>query len=334
MGVPRQAARRLRVAAFGSPAFAIPSLERLCAEHELVLVVTQPDKPAGRGLAPRTPPAAAFAGERGLPLEQPSRLKRDEAFAERLRRLDLDVAVTAAYGKLLPEALLRIPRHGFLNVHASLLPKYRGAAPVQWALIEGERETGISIMQTEAGLDTGPVRHVLRTAILEHENSEQLMARLAELGAEALSQALALLAHGALPSHPQDDDRATHAPRLTREDGRIRWEASAEALLARHRGVTPWPGSWFSRQGPKGAETVKVHALSIAEPAAGGRPAAEGRPAAAPPGTVTAVDERGVHVAAGAGSVVLEVLQSPDRPRQDAAAWARGARLSVGERCG
>ena len=321
-------ATRLRVAAFGSPAFAIPSLERLRAEHELLLIVTQPDKPAGRGMTDRAPEAAVWAAERGLPLAQPANLKRDEALLERLQRLDLDVAVTAAYGKLLPESLLRIPRHGFLNVHASLLPKYRGAAPVQWALINGERETGVSIMQTEAGLDTGPVRHVLRTTISEGENAEVLMARLAELGAQALSQALARLARGALPSHPQDHAAATHAPRLSREDGRIRWVESAEALVSRHRGVTPWPGSWFERQGPKGREPVKVHALS---PAASRAP---GGPEGAPPGTVTAIDERGVEVATGEGSVVLEVLQSPGRPRQHAAAWARGSRLAVGERCG
>ncbi len=318
---------RLRLAAFGSPAFAIPSFERLRSEHELVLVVAQPDKPAGRGMAPRTPAAAAWAREHELPLAQPERLKRDEAFRERLRALELDVAVTAAYGKLLPEALLRIPRHGFLNVHASLLPKYRGAAPVQWALIEGERETGVSIMQTEAGLDTGPVRHVLRTRIAPDETAGQLTERLALLGAEALSQALALLARDALPSNAQDDAAATRAPQLGRADGRIRWEDDAEAVFARHRGVTPWPGSWFERRGQQGVALVKVLALSRTAASAATPPALE-------PGTVCAIDERGVHVVTGAGTVILEVLQSPGRPRQQAAAWARGARLEVGERCG
>ena len=319
-------AQRLRVAAFGSPAFAIPSLEVLAREHCLLLVVAQPDKPAGRGMAQQAPAAAAWARERGVPLAQPAGLKRDEAFLERLRGLELDVAVTAAYGKLLPEALLRIPRHGVLNVHASLLPKYRGAAPVQWALIEGERETGVSIMQTEAGLDTGPVRHVLRTDIAPDETAAQLMERLAELGARALSEALVRLARGTLPSETQDHAAATLAPRLTRADGRIRWETEAAALAARHRGVTPWPGSWFERAGRTGPEVVKVHAL---RPVPGG-PASSG----VAPGTVTAIDEHGVRVATGDGEVILEVLQSPGRPRQDAAAWARGARLEVGDRCG
>ncbi len=317
---------RLRVAAFGSPAFAIPSLEVLAREHCLLLVVAQPDKPAGRGMAQHAPAAAAWARERGVPLAQPARLKRDEAFLERLRELDLDVAVTAAYGKILPEALLQIPRHGVLNVHASLLPKYRGAAPVQWALIQGERETGVSIMQTDVGLDTGPVRHVLRTDIAPDETAGQLMARLAELGARALSEALARLARSELPSEAQDHTAASLAPRLTRADGRIRWDTDAAALVARHRGVAPWPGSWFERAGRTGPEAVKVHALRLAA----SRPTGH----AVAPGTVTAIDEHGVRVATGAGEVVLEVLQSAGRPRQDAAAWARGARLQVGERCG
>ena len=145
---------------FGSPAFALPVLEALSARHEVVLVVAQPDKPAGRGHKLTPPPVAVRAKELGLRLEQPPRLKRNEEFLELVRNLELDVAITAAYGKILPQALLDIPKHGFLNVHGSLLPKYRGAAPIQWAIINGERETGVSIMQTEAGLDTGPVRLV------------------------------------------------------------------------------------------------------------------------------------------------------------------------------
>ncbi len=317
---------RLRVALFGSPEFALPSLERLHAEHALHLVVAQPDKPAGRGLGQRAPAAALWARRHGLPLAQPERLARDEAFLERLAALELDVAITAAYGKLLPPRLLEIPRHGVLNVHASLLPSYRGAAPVQWALIEGEEETGISIMQTEAGLDTGPVRHVLRTPIGPDETAGELTTRLAALGAEALSQALRLLARGQLPSHPQDDAAATLAPRLTRADGRVRWDVSAEAVYARHRGVTPWPGSWFERHRGSTSETVKVHALRPAPPSA--------TTASAAPGTIASIDAQGVRVVTGSGEVLLEVVQSPGRPRTDATAWARGARLVVGERCG
>lgn len=316
-------APRLRVAAFGSPAFAIPSLERLAGEHELLLVVTQPDKPAGRGMTQRSPAAADWARAHGVPLAQPERLRGDEAFLQRLRDLSLDVAVTAAYGKILPSALLAIPREGVLNVHASLLPRYRGAAPVQWALIAGERETGVSIMQTETGLDTGPVRLARRLAIDPEETADALLDRLSALGAEALAEALTLLARGALPSVPQDGAAATLAPRLTRADGRIRWGDDAIAVHARHRGVTPWPGSWFERPGSRGAEPVKVHAMALGADAGGDAP-----------GTVLRVDDAGLHVATGHGSVVLRTLQSPGRPRQQAAAWARGARVGAGERCG
>jgi len=315
--------RRLRVAAFGSPEFALPSIERLAVEHDLVLVVSQSDKPAGRGMAPRTPAAAAWARSHGVPLAQPERLRSNDAFLEALRALTLDVAVTAAYGKLLPPELLTIPREGVLNVHASLLPRYRGAAPVQRALIDGATETGVSIMQTEAGLDTGPVRHVRRTDIGPDETAQTLLERLSHLGATALSEALALLARGELPSEPQDHAAATIAPRLTRADGRIRWADDADAVSARHRGVTPWPGSWFERVRGDGFEVVKVHALERGAPTARGEA-----------GSIVAIDEAGVHVATGRGTVVLRVLQSPGRPRQDAAAWARGARLAVGGRCG
>ena len=155
----------MRVALFGSPTFALPVLDALLARHEVVLAVAQPDKPAGRGNKVTPPPVAARARELGVRLEQPPRLRRNEAFFEVVRSLKLDVAITAAYGKILPQTLLDIPKHGFLNVHASLLPKYRGAAPIQWALINGEMETGVSIMQTEAGLDTGPVRLVKKLEI-------------------------------------------------------------------------------------------------------------------------------------------------------------------------
>ena len=323
MTQPRGDGRRLRVAAFGSPEFALPSIERLAREHDLVLVVSQSDKPAGRGMAPRTPAVAAWARTHGVALAQPERLKANDAFLEQLRELQLDVAVTAAYGKLLPAALLTIPREGVLNVHASLLPRYRGAAPVQRALIDGATETGVTIMQTEAGLDTGPVRHVRRTDIGPDETADTLLARLAELGATALSEALALLARGELPSEPQDHAAATTAPRLTRDDGRIRWGEDADAVLARHRGVTPWPGSWFERSRGAAREVVKVHALAPGAPEASGAP-----------GSIVAIDAAGVHVATGRGTVVLRVLQSPGKPRQDAAAWARGARLAVGGRCG
>lgn len=306
---------RLRVAFFGTPDFALPSLDVLARHHDVALVVAQPDRPVGRGLRVEAPPVARRAHELGLPLAQPERLRRDATFAEHLADLGVDVAVTAAYGQILPASLLAVPREGFLNVHASLLPRWRGAAPVQHALIAGDAVTGVSIMQTEAGLDTGPVRLVRARPIGPDEDAPALLAALAELGAQALLEALALLALGRLPSVPQDDAAATHAPRLTREDGRIRWNDPAGRVRDRHRGVAGWPGSWCLW----GEAVVKVHALA---PATG----------AGLPGAVLAADERGVVVACGDGAVRLVEVQPAGKPRMTARAWANGARVREGVR--
>lgn len=307
----------MRAALFGSPAFALPVLESLIRHHQLVLVVAQPDKAAGRGLKVASPAVAQRAKELGLPLEQPASLKRNEALVVLLKSLKLDLAVTAAYGKILPQSLLDTPRHGFLNVHASLLPKYRGAAPIQWALIDGEAETGISIMQTTAGLDTGPVRLVRRLAVAPGDTAPTLAAKLAELGAAALLEALALLEAGSLPSTPQDDSLATLAPLLQKDDGRIRWEDPANAIANRFRGVFGWPGSWTHHQG----RLLKVHALAPV--------AAEGEA-----GRVLSVDSDGVTVAAGQGAVLLSEVQPEGKARMMAVAWAHGYGVKRGVHLG
>jgi len=309
---------------FGSPDFALPILDALARRHDVVLVVSQPDRPAGRGLSLRVPPVAARARELGLELEQPRRV-RSEHFLARLASVGADVGVTAAYGRILPPALLDIPRHGVLNVHASLLPKFRGAAPVQWALIAGELETGITVMQTEEGLDTGPVRLQRRTAIAPEEDAVSLMARLALLGAETLVEALDLLAAGTLPSTAQDDALATHAPLLTSDDGRVRWSDSTSAVLARHRGVAAWPGSWFEYSGTR----VKVLEMS----AAPGRTVDGGEvttPAGAP-GTVTTAESDGLAVATGDGVTVLQRVKPAGSRAMSAHEWSLGRGPKVGE---
>ncbi len=315
---------RLRVALFGTPAFALPTLDALHAHHDVALVVAQPDRPVGRGRTVTSPPVAARAREFGLPLAQPERLRRDAAFTERLAQLDLDVAVTAAYGQILPASLLDVPPEGFLNVHASLLPRWRGAAPVQHALIAGDTVTGVSIMQTEAGLDTGPVRLVRELPIAPEDDAVTLFAALARLGAEALLAALDQLADGTLPSVPQDDAEATLAPRLTKDDGRIRWDDPAHRVRDRHRGVAGWPGSWCRIDTDDEAAVLKVHGLQVAPDA----------PAAAAPGTVLAVDASGLRVACGEGAVRLTEVQPAGKPRMDARAWANGARVVPGWRLG
>lgn len=338
--------RRLRVALFGSPAFALPTLRALHERHELVLVVSQPDKPAGRGMSVRPPPSAALARELGLELWQPTRLKRDLEFLQRLEAADLDVGVTAAYGRILPAAVFEAPRHGVLNVHASLLPQYRGAAPIQWALIEGREDTGVTIMQTEAGLDTGPVRLQRRVAIAPHEHAGDLMARLADVGAQALLEALELLAAGRLPSAPQDDDQATLAPLLSPEDGHVRWSEPAAAIYDRFRGVSAWPGTSFAYQGQR----VKVTAMAAVEGEPGAQPGSPreaspaqggGTPARSEPvagdtaaGAVLAIEQDVVLVAAGAGAVSLSRVKPPGGREMSASAWANGRRLVVGDRLG
>ncbi|MDF1522734.1 MAG: methionyl-tRNA formyltransferase [Trueperaceae bacterium] len=312
-------AARLRVALFGTPEFALPTLEALDEHHDVRLVVAQPDRRVGRGMKPASPPVARRARELGLALAQPEKLRRDADFQAALADLDLDVAVTAAYGQILPAALLAVPREGFLNVHASLLPRWRGAAPVQHALIAGDPVTGVTIMQTEAGLDTGPIRLVRERTIDPDDDATTLLAALARLGAEAILAALDLLALGRLPSTPQDDAAATLAPRLTREDGRVRWTDDALRARDRHRGVAGWPGSWCLA----GEQVLKVHELAVAD--------------AAPddgvePGTVLESDAAGVVVACGVGSVRLTEVQAAGKPRMPARAWANGARVVKGVR--
>ena len=307
---------RLRVALFGSPEFAVAVLRALVDRHDVVLAVAQPDKPAGRGLAVRPPAVADAARTLGIPLAQPKKLRGDHGFRERLAEAELDVAVTAAYGKILPGDLLDVPRHGFLNVHASLLPKYRGAAPVQWALIRGETRTGATIMQTDEGLDTGPIRHQKALDIGAHETAAELFPRLATLGVDALLEALDRLASGTLPSEPQKDDEATHAPLLDREDGRLDWTRTAKQSYDRYRGVFVWPGTWFDHEGA----TVKVRDM---------RPADVPGPGATP-GAVLEIGDDGVVVACRAGALRLVTVQPASKRPMSARDWANGYGVDVG----
>lgn len=311
----------MRVALFGSPSFAVPVLQVLHKHHEVVLVVTQPDKPVGRGLKLTAPPAAAEAARLGLRLEQPPRLKKNEAFHELVQGLELDVAVTAAYGKILPSSLLAIPKHGFLNVHASLLPKYRGAAPIQWALINGERETGVSIMQTEAGLDTGAVRHVKKLPILPEDNALTLFDKLSALGVEAIIEALERLEQGTLPCDPQDDTQATLAPLLTKDDGRMRWNETATAINNRFRGVIAWPGSWTSYEG----KMLKVHGLELSQ---------DSLEKQGTPGKILNINSDGITAAAGENAVRLTAVQPPNKAKMSATDWANGYHVAVGDKVG
>ena len=309
----------MRVVFLGSGAFAVPSLAALLdAGHEVAALVTQPDREKGRGRALAVPPAKALAERRGVPVLQPRRIKEPAAI-EALRALRPDVQVVVAYGQILPRAVIDIPRLGTVNVHSSLLPRYRGAAPIHWAVVEGERETGVTTMLIDEGLDTGPTLLARATPIGPEETAPELEARLGPLGAEVLLETLDGLERGTLAPRPQDHARATLAPILKKEDGRIDWARPAEEIARRVRGLLPWPGTVTTVAGGD----LKVLRARV-EP---------GAAVEAAPGTLLAVDREGLLVAAGAGTRLrlLEVQPESRRP-MPAAAYAAGARLQPGTR--
>lgn len=305
----------MRLVFFGSPDFAVPSLAAVVRRHDVALVVAQPDRPAGRGQKLQAPAVKEWASAHGLDVVQPQRLKGEdgEAFLARVRALSPDAFVVAAYGKILPQALLDVPRLGPFNVHGSLLPRYRGAAPIQWAVINGDAETGVTIMKMEAGLDTGPIVSVRATPIGATETAGQLFERLAHLGAELLVDTLPEVEAGRARFVPQADEQATLAPMLKKEDGHLDFHQPATKVSARARGVDPWPGAFALLSG----EPVKLFGPRV-EPGAGA------------PGQVIVADKRGVHVACGEGAVSFAELQMPGRKRLPAEAIVAGRGLSVG----
>ncbi len=309
--------RPLRLAFLGSPAFALPSLHALIeAGHTIVAVYCQPPRPAGRGHKPQRAPVHLVADALGLPVRTPLTL-RDAGEQHAFAALGLDIAVVAAYGLILPKPILQAPRLGCVNVHASLLPRWRGAAPIERAIIAGDAETGVTLMQMDEGLDTGPMLLDSRVAIGPAATTPELRETLAALGASLLPEALAALAAGTLTARPQPADGVTYAAKLTRDEGRIDWSLPAPVLERRVRALTPQPGVFFEHRG----ERIKV--LGAEETEATG-------PAAAP-GTV--LDDR-LSVACGEGALRPTRLQRPGRGPAAAAAFLRGYPLPAGTRLG
>lgn len=302
----------MRVVFLGSGSFAIPSFEALLdAGHEISALVTQPDKQKGRGRALAPPPLKPVAEARGIQVLQPRRVREPEAQAA-LRALAPDIQVVVAYGQILPRDVIDIPRLGTLNVHASLLPRYRGAAPIQWAIVRGETETGVSIMRIDEGLDTGPLLLQRALAIGPAETAGELQPRLARLGAAALVEALRGLAAGSLPSQAQDHDRASLAPILRKEDGRLDWSRPASALACQVRGLNPWPGAFALWNGTR-------LAVWRSEPRVSEAPA--------DPGRVLGRDADALLVACGERSALgLIEVQPEGRKRMSGAAFSLGAR--------
>ena len=310
----------------GTPEFAVPSLARLLRDgHEIAAVFTQPDKPAGRGKNLQAPPVKSFAAEHGIPVHQPSKIKTNEEVRATFDRIAPDACIVAAYGKILPEWMLAIPRMGCINVHASLLPKYRGAAPINWAIANGERETGVTIMQMEAGLDTGDMLWSRALEIGSEETAPEVSARLSELGAELLSEALPRLERGAINPVPQDDREATYAPILKREDGLIDWRMSAREIANRVRGFQPWPGTYtFFR----GARLTIWRAQEIA-----GGPSNQSSQDKFEPATIIGIDKSGIAIAcANSTTLHVEELQIEGKRKLSAREFLNGTRLSVGDR--
>ncbi len=302
----------MRLVFMGTPDFAIPALEALLEKHEVVLVVTQPDKPSGRKKRLAPPPVKLLAEQAGVPLIQPTSARTPE-FLEAMRDANADVAVVVAYGKLLPASVLDTFPHGCINIHGSLLPKYRGAAPIQWALINDESETGVSIMRLDEGMDTGPVLLTKRVPIQPDETSASLFERLAPLGAEAVCEALEGLEAGTLEAVAQPEDGASHAAMLKKEDGRVDWSLDARVIAARIRGVDPWPGAFT----PFVGGNLKLFGALACE--------GEGEP-----GTLLSYDDTGMLMACGKGACRIAEVQAPGKKRMGAAVFARGRRLSPG----
>ena len=308
----------MRVVFLGSGAFAIPSFEALFgAGHEVAAVVTQPDREKGRGRALTPPPLKPVAAAHRVPILQPRRIRGPEA-QEALGQLRPDLLIVVAYGQILPQAVLDLAPRGAINVHASLLPLYRGAAPIQWAIVRGEAETGVTTMLLDQGLDTGPILLSRSTPIGPQETASGLETRLARLGAPLLLETLAGLEAGTLHPTPQDNARATLAPILRKEHGRIDWALPAAEVACRVRGFDPWRGTWTTFAGG----TLKViEAVALPVEASG------------EPGQVIAARPGELRVACRGGTCLAVRRVQPDSRRpMDAAAFAAGAHLAPGMR--
>jgi methionyl-tRNA formyltransferase len=309
---------RYRVVFFGTPDFAVPTLRALIDGPDTVVgVVCQPDKPSGRGQQLQAPPVKRVAVEHHLPLVQPVKVKTEELPGV-LRDWDPDLAIVAAYGRILPAAVLDLPRRGCINVHASLLPAYRGAAPIQWALLRGETTTGVTIMCMNERMDEGDMLLQRDTPIAPDETYGALQERLATLGAAALMDALAGLHAGTVQATPQDHAGASYAPMIRKQDGAIDWADAAAAIANRVRAFNPWPSAFTTRQG----RLLKVH-----------RAHAVTDTSERLPGTVLGIGEV-IRVATGHGVLAIEELQLEGKRALPASEFARGGAIAVGDRLG
>ena len=326
----------------GTAELSCASLEKLAhsQEFQITAVVTQPDRPKGRELKPQSSSVKTLAQRLGLPVLQPLRA-RDEKFIAELRALQPDLIVVAAYGQILPQSILDLPRHGCLNVHTSLLPKYRGAAPIQWAIANGDTETGVTIMKMDAGLDTGDIVAQQRTAIQPADDSATLHDRLARLGAELLVQTIPDYVTGKIQPRPQPVEGVSHAPKIKKEDGRIDWNLPAKTIWNRLRAFTPWPGAFTFLRNAEHQLGVNLPASQPAESVLGApRPQllkiwkADVVECPGKPGEILSADKKGIVVGCGQDALRILELQREGGRRMNAAEFLAGHALKTGEQFG
>lgn len=317
-----------RILFMGTPDFSVPSLLTLLDEgYDVVGVVTQPDRPKGRKRTLTPPPVKSAAIARGLPVFQPEKVRSSDAI-EHIRALQPDLIVTAAYGQILPKAILELPQHRCINVHASLLPKYRGGAPIHRAIIDGQSVTGVTIMYMEEGLDTGDMISKVEVEIGEEDTTGSLHDKLSIAGAALLRDTLPDLLAGKLKAVKQEEREATYAPNISREDERIDWNAPSRDIHNRVRGLHPWPVAYTTLHG----EVFKVWATKLSETAGnGGSVETDHRETGRIPGTVLACGNSGIEVATQDGSIWLTEVQPAGKRSMPASEFVKGGRLSVGE---
>ena len=313
---------RMKVVFFGTPDFAVPSLEKLVeSRHEVVLVVSRPDRPVGRHQVLTAPPVVDVARAHQIECIQPNSLKSEEINAS-LKECGADAVVVVAYGKLVPARLLEIPKHGFVNLHPSLLPRHRGPSPIQWALVCGDRATGVTTMQLDEGMDTGPILLQHRVSVEPGETAEMLAPRLAVIGADLIVRTLDELEEGSVKPRPQPSDGANVTPLLRRNFAKIDWSMPARQLANRLRGFTPWPGLYTKFRGGR----LKIHGLDEVKPPPRGKEK---------PGTVIAAEPDGIVVRCGKGSAVrITEVQREGRRQMPVDAFLIGERVSCGEAFG
>ena len=327
----------MKILFWGTPVFAVPSLRALDNEgFDVVGVVTQPDRPKGRGrrLAPSPVKEEALAA--GIPVLMPERPRGDD-FLEQIRALKADLSVVVAYGHILRREVLDVPPMGSINVHASLLPELRGAAPINWAIARGHQTTGVTVMRMAEAMDAGPILHLVEEPVLADETTSELSVRLSELGAQALVEALTLLGSGVLEEVEQDHDKATYAPKVDRQTARVDWTRSAQEVAWHIRGMDAVPGAWSELEGtpvklfrPSVLDAEELDTAATGPAGNGGPP----KPVTTPePGTVLRTDEEiGVVVAAGEGAVALQEVQPPGKRRMSSGDWIHGRGVEPGQR--